>query len=70
MTTVSAQTPELPPGYYVEESTGAWLTLPWEDIPLEESIGYEVLAWCEENLRHHLTGEPWRWTPGAASSDL
>jgi hypothetical protein len=64
MTTVSAQTPELPPGYYVEESTGAWLTLPWEDIPLEESIGYEVLAWCEENLRHHLTGEPWRWTPG------
>ena len=68
---------ELPPGYYIDRwrGTGAWCTLPWperlEDLP--PSIGPQVIAWAEwrsyevtgePGLIHHLTGEPWQFTPG------
>ena len=59
-----AEAVELLPGYYEEEATGAWLTLPPfpdEGVP---TIGHYVLAWCEEWLTDHLSGEPWRWRPG------
>lgn len=58
------------PGYHLEQETGAWLTLPkfpvGGDIP---TIGYDVARWCEGESsepgpRHHLTGEPWRFTRG------
>lgn len=68
---------ELPPGYYLDRwnGTGAWCTLPWpenlDDLP--PSIGPQVIAWAEwrtyeqtgePGLVHHLTGEPWQFTPG------
>lgn len=62
-----AQT-ELPPGYYLDQASGAWLTLPWpanhEDLP--PSLGPAVIRWCHTWLVHHLSGEPWRFTPGQA----
>lgn len=62
----SPQPAELLPGYYVEESTGAWLTLPWPAnlAELPPSLGPDVIRWCETWLVHHLTGEPWRFTAG------
>lgn len=66
----------LAPGYVVEPSTGAWTTLPWPGDPglpwshpdrlagLPPSLGPQVVAWAEHWLIHHLTGEPWRFTPG------
>jgi hypothetical protein len=64
LTSTATSTPELLPGYYVEEETGAWLTLPWPaDLrKLPPSIGPYVIAWCEEWLTHHLLGEPWKFT--------
>jgi hypothetical protein len=71
MTTATATTEELLPGYYLDEETGAWLTLPWpEDLAeLPPSLGPEVIDWCEGNhpdnpwgLTHHLTGETWQFT--------
>lgn len=63
--TGTAPPAELLPGYYVEPSTGAWLTLPWparlEDLP--PSLGPGCIRWAERWLVHHLTGEPWRFTP-------
>lgn len=55
---------QLLPGYYIEPETGAWLTLPWPvDLKtLPPSLGPAVIAWCESNLVHHLTGEPWQFT--------
>jgi hypothetical protein len=72
MTTATASAEELLPGYYIEEETGAWLSLPWpDDLDSITSIGQEVVDWCEgrheENpwgLTHHLTGKPWRFTRG------
>lgn len=62
---------ELPPGYYVEEHTGAWLTLPWPDDPLGvPSLAPTILSWCsgddigEPRLQHHLIDEPWSFTRG------
>lgn len=68
---------ELPPGYYLDRwnGTGAWCTLPWpEDLDdLPPSIGPQLIAWAEwrtyeqtgePGLVHHLTGEPWQFTPG------
>lgn len=67
MTTESSSAPaELLPGYYVEESTGAWLTLPridWSNPWSVPSLGAGVIAAAERLLVHHLTGEPWRYTP-------
>ena len=58
-----ASASELLPGYFVEETTGAWLSL--EPFPAGvPTIGHFVLGWCEEWLHSHLTGEPWKFTPG------
>lgn len=70
----AASSPDLPPGYWVEEVTGAWMTLPWPGDPrlppedpsrlalLPPSLGGQVIGWCERWLVHHLTGQPWRFT--------
>jgi hypothetical protein len=58
-----ASASELLPGYFVEQATGAWLSL----VPFPQgvpTIGHFVLGWCEEWLHSHLTGEPWKFTPG------
>jgi hypothetical protein len=59
---------ELLPGYRVEEETGAWLSLPWpppfDPLDAHHGIGLQVVAWCEQWLKNHLTGDPWRFTPG------
>lgn len=53
-----------PAGYYVDWSCGAWRSLPWpdkiEDVP--PSLGFGVIKWVEANLRHHISGKPWRYT--------
>lgn len=80
MTTIASFTAddlELPPGYYVDRwyGTRAWCTLPWpEDLAdLPPSIGPQIIGWAEwrtydltgePGLIHHLTGEPWEFTPG------
>lgn len=67
---------ELLPGYWVEEGTGAWMTLPWperlEELP--PSLGPDIIRWCwgqpvpkipgveGPRLQHHLTGAPWSFT--------
>lgn len=67
---------ELYPGYYTDPVTGAWCTLPWPGdtskpyndpdrlAQLPASLGPGVTLWCERNLIHPKTGEPWRFTPG------
>ncbi len=63
------------PGYWVDESTGAWCTLPWPTDPdekmalVQSSLGPSIIEWSEgrtdePGLIHYMTGEPWRWTPG------
>lgn len=55
---------EPPAGYTVDWSCGAWRSLPWPDklelIP--PTLGWAAIEWAEENLIHHLTGKPWRYT--------
>jgi hypothetical protein len=53
------------PGYRVADD-GAWVTLPWPDRPedLPPSLGWGCIQWCETYLVNHLTGQPWRFTPG------
>ncbi len=66
---------ELPPGYRIDEASGAWCSLPWPDDPdekaelIEFSLGPQVIDWAEwrtdePGLTHHMTGEPWEFTPG------
>lgn len=67
---------DLPPGYWVDQETGAWMTLPWPGDPklpwndparlklLPPTLGGQVIAWAQHYLLHHLTGEPWRFTMG------
>lgn len=74
MTTTEISTAELLPGYYLDE-LGAWLTLPWPGdhtlpyghpdrmVLLPPSIGPGVVDFAERWLVHHLTGDPWRYTP-------
>lgn len=76
MTSTASFTAELPPGYYVDPASGAWLTLPWPGDPLlpwdhperlallPPSLGPGVIRWGEQWLVHHLTGQRWRYTPG------
>lgn len=63
------------PGYWVDEGTGAWCTLPWPDDPDEKmalvnnSLGPAIIDWAEwrtdePGLTHYMTGEQWRFTPG------
>lgn len=63
------------PGYWIDDETGAWCTLPWP-VDMEakmalvnSSLGPAVIDWSEgrtdePGLIHYMTGEPWRWTPG------
>lgn len=63
------------PGYWVDEASGAWCSLPWPTDPDERaalaksSLGPALIDWSEgrtedPGLIHYMTGEPWRWTPG------
>ena len=63
------------PGYWVDQETGAWCTLPWPTDPDEKmeivrsSLGPALIDWSEgrtdePGLIHYMTGLPWRWTPG------
>lgn len=72
---MATATAELPPGYWIDERTGAWQTIPWPADPDERfrlashSLGPLVIDWAEGRLEspglvHHLTGRPWRFTPG------
>lgn len=75
-TAASISSDLLYPGYYVDPLTRAWCTLPWPGDPalpyadparielLPASLGPQVILWCERNLIHPKTGEPWRFTPG------
>lgn len=67
MTSASRTEPdtELLPGYFVESSTGAWLTMGWPADPLDlpPSLGPVLVAELEANLQHHLTGDGWTFTP-------
>lgn len=58
---------ELVPGYYVEESTGAWLSLPWPDDLTEfVTLGPQVIDWAERYLVNYRTGLPWEFTADQA----
>src|SRR5690349_16607235 len=63
------------PGYWVDEETGAWCSLPWPDDPEEKmrlvrsSLGPQIIDWSEgrtdePGLWHYMHRKPWRWTPG------
>lgn len=66
---------ELPPGYRVDPSTGAWVSAPWPSDPdeksdlIEHSLGPALIDWAEwrtgePGLVDYLTGREWRFTPG------
>lgn len=55
--------PELLPGYFVDPTTGAWLTLPPFPIGEIPTIGYGVVAWIEARVKNHLSGDPWVCRP-------
>lgn len=63
------------PGYWVDEATGAWCTLPWPQDPDEKlavinsSLGPAIIEWAEgrtdePGLINYQTGEQWVFTPG------
>jgi hypothetical protein len=63
------------PGYWVDEASGAWCSIPWPTDPDERvslarsSLGPQIINWSEgrtdePGLIHYMTGKPWRWTPG------
>jgi hypothetical protein len=63
------------PGYWVDEASGAWCSLPWPTDPDERvalarsSLGPALIDWSEgrterPGLIHYMTGQPWRWTNG------
>lgn len=63
------------PGYWVDDTSGAWATLPWPIDPDEKmalvnaSLGPQIIDWSEgrtdePGLIHYMTGRPWRWTAG------
>ena len=66
---------ELPPGYRIDERSGAWVTLPWpaqldeRRELIEHSLGPMAIDWAEgrgetPGLIHYMTGEAWEYTPG------
>ena len=77
LTAISDAAAELQPGYWVDEASGAWCTLPWptsqaaKDRLLASSLGPLVIDWAHglrpdigPGLIDYQTGEPWRYTPG------
>jgi hypothetical protein len=63
------------PGYRVDESTGAWCTLPWpkdqdeKDRICNSSLGAQIIEWAEgragmPGLVDHVNGGPLRFTDG------
>lgn len=54
-----------PAGYWRDFATQSWRSLPWPDdlADLPPSLGWDLIEWAEQWLVHHLTGEPWRFTP-------
>jgi hypothetical protein len=63
------------PGYWVDDATGAWCSLPWPTDPEEKmalvrsSLGPQVIDWSEgrtdePGLWHYMHRTPWRWSPG------
>ena len=63
------------PGYWVDEASGAWCTIPWPKDPdarmaiVRSSLGPQIIDWSEgrtdePGLIHYMTGNPWRWTSG------
>lgn len=63
------------PGYWVDEETGAWCSLPWptdEDEKRElirNSMGPYLIEWSEgrtdePGLTDYISKRPWRWTAG------
>ena len=63
------------PGYWVDDTSGAWCTIPWPADPDERarlasmSLGPQVIDWAEwrtdePGLIHPITGQQWRFTPG------
>lgn len=73
MTTATSEL--LLPGYWVDEASGAWCSLPWpsdRDERMElvrSSLAPALIEWSEgrtadPGLIHYMTGQPWRWTAG------
>jgi hypothetical protein len=63
------------PGYWVDEDSGAWCTLPWPTNPEEKvalarsSLGPQIIDWSEgrtdePGLWHYMHRTPWQWTAG------
>lgn len=63
------------PGYWVDQPSGAWCSLPWPNDPDEKmalvrsSLGPALIDWSEgrterPGLIHYMTGQPWAWTAG------
>jgi hypothetical protein len=63
------------PGYWVDEDSGAWCTLPWPTDPEEKvalarsSLGPQIIDWSEgrtdePGLWHYMHRTPWQWTAG------
>lgn len=63
------------PGYWIDEASGAWCSIPWPTDPDEKmalvrsSLGPGIIDWSEgrtdePGLIHYMHGTPWRWTPG------
>ncbi|QRY51738.1 terminase [Mycolicibacterium septicum] len=56
MTLPTSDASELPPGYWIDERTGAWCTIPWPSDPdekrhlIENSLGPLVIRWAENKL--------------------
>lgn len=62
---------ELPPGYWLDPASGAWVTLPWpEDLrDLPRSLGPQLIRWAEgwtdePGLTDHNSGLQWQFTRG------
>lgn len=76
--TAQAADAELLPGYFLEQPTGAWLTLPWPGDPakpwtdpdrlglLPPSIGPQVIWWAHQWLVDYWHDRPWRFHPAQA----
>lgn len=76
MSTATLSDPELLPGYWVDPSSGALRTIPWPGdhaLPvghpdrlalLPPSLGRFLIAWGEQHMHHHLTGQHWSYSPG------